>query len=92
MNIREKVAVELSWWKSNAEMGDCVKEAEKIDALYAEDRREMVETLRKFKETRGVHVGPHNEQTISVCAKCDEAYVRAEAELDAALAKEGGTP
>lgn len=38
MTTREKVAVELSWWKSDAEMGDCVKEAEKIAAIYAEER------------------------------------------------------
>jgi hypothetical protein len=56
------------------------------------------EALERFRRTRGVHKGPHNERTIQVCAACDEAYVKAEAELDAALdlladglARTGGT-
>jgi hypothetical protein len=44
MTLREKVAVELSWWKSDAEMGDCVKEADKVIALLSTAESEQRET------------------------------------------------
>lgn len=52
---------------------------------YAESRsKELLDAIGRFRATAGRHEGQH-DFTLTVCAKCDESYVRAEAELDAAV-------
>jgi hypothetical protein len=40
VTTRDKVAVELSWWKSDAEMGKCVEESDRILSITEADARE----------------------------------------------------
>ena len=44
--------------------------------------RKATTAIRKFKQTRGRHEGPHDAMGGTICAKCEIAYVEAEEELD----------
>ena len=100
MEMREKIAVELSWWKSDAEMGDCVMEAERICALFAEDRRDLVKALdeeRNWFETEQVELSriakeydeDGNHASRDRCLYNAMVSGRRAAGIRAALAKEG---
>ena len=53
-------------------------------ALLAEVTR-LRKAIADFRSAAGRHEGEHEAAAYSVCAKCDESYIKAEAALDAAL-------
>jgi hypothetical protein len=88
-----KIGVELGVAKSDlVEAIEVTKRFKELTTIIGGERAALIGAINRFRSTAGTHEGDHTmvhsdgAMVGKPCALCDESYIRAEQELDTALA------